>query len=343
MNLSHLCLICLLTIPFQFVPIESEMSYGFVFSISGSDSIPYRIKYKSYITNNSSDTIAIMKHNYDSNSGRKIMQTKVKDDEAVIYDAKWTNSELTTSSQLKGTERSSSTSSSNIKSVPSNYDGLQPLTTIGKLTANLGTSHIQGSCFILSNGYIMTAAHCVYIDRQYMTELAVTFRTTEKETYRITESYIPEAWINSDPMSSTSFTPTPDQKNNDWAILKIDNPSQLDIYGATSLITNTDFSRDVYIAFGYPAGMDLQYSKGYGIISATQYRYNLNTFILKGMSGGPVISYFTEWDERNQEDLKYISVVGIISTKEPDDDSNEVFTGITRITNTMIDFLTRLS
>ncbi len=242
-----------------------------------------------------------------------------------------------------GIERNSSTASSNIMSVPSTYKEYQPFTTIGKITANLETRHIQGSCFILSNGCIMTAAHCVYIDRQYMTNLSVTFNNTETTTYRITESYIPEGWIDSDPMSSTSFTPTPEQKNNDWAILKIEYSSQLNKYGATSLITNTDFSRSVYVAFGYPAGQNLQYSKGYRIISSTQYRYNLNTYVLKGMSGGPIISYFTEWDERTQEELKYISVVGIISIKEPDDNNNEVYTGITRITNTMINFIDRLS
>ena len=337
---SKLCLIFLIMMSTLSNPKKRKASC-FTSSISGSFSLPKKNIDDVSNTSTNSDSIIIMKHNYESISGREIAQIKQEENESFIYNAKRTNNEVTSSSQLKGTERNSYSSQSNIMSISSALDALHPITTIEKLTANLGTRHIQGSCFILSNGYIMTAAHCVYIDRQYMTNLTVSFSRIKAESFTITESYLPKDWIYSDPMSSTSFTPTDEQKNNDWAILKIAEPNKLDIYGATSLITNADFSRSVYIAFGYPAGQDLKYSKGYGILSETPHRYNLYTYILSGMSGGPVISYFTEWDERTQEELKYISVIGIISTKEPDNDDRYLWTGVTRITNTMVDFISR--
>lgn len=57
--------------------------------------------------------------------------------------------------------------------------------------------------------------------------------------------------------------------------------------------------------------------------------------------GGALIAYFTEWDERIQETLRYIGVIGIISTSEPDYPSNNSWTGVTRITNTMLTFIDR--
>ncbi len=337
---SKLCLILLIMMSILPTPEKRNVS-SFTSSISGSFSLPKKNIDEVSNASNNSESIIIMKHSYESNSGREIVQVKHEENESFIYNAKRTNREVTSSSQIKGTERSSYSSPNNILSVSSVFDASQPITTVGKLTANLGTRHIQGSCFILSNGYIMTAAHCVYIDRQYMTNLTVSFSRIKAASFTITESYLPKDWIYSDPMSSTSFTPTDEQKNNDWAILKIAEPNKLDIYGATSLITNADFSRSVYIAFGYPAGQDLKYSKGYGILSQTSYRYNLYTYVLSGMSGGPVIAYFTEWDERTQEELRYISVIGIISTKEPDNDDRYLWTGVTRITNTIVNFISR--
>ncbi len=337
---NNLCLVFLVMMSFFSCP-EKDKSSGFVSAISGLYSVSKNNREEFSAVSDNSDSIVIMKHNYESNSSKEIKRDKFDDTDSLIYSAKRTNSELTSSNQLKGTERHSYSSSNNIMSVISSLDEQQPITTIGKLTANLGTRHIQGSCFTLSNGYLMTAAHCVFIDRQYMTNLTVAFSRIKAATYKITESYLPKAWIYSDPMSSSSFTPTEEQKNNDWAILKIADVSQLETYGATSLITNADFSRSVYIAFGYPAGQDLKYSKGYGILSKSSYRYNLYTYVLSGMSGGPVIAYFTEWDERTGEELKYISVIGIISTKEPDNDDRYLWTGVTRITNTMVDFINR--
>ena len=309
-------------------------------SQTASDFFPSTITFENQVPASNDSSIIIQKHNHEANSIKYISTAINTSTESFGIAGKRVNDEITYINDFKGKVRYSASSENNLSPIPNIYETKQPITTIGKLTGTLDSKTFQGSCFILPNGYIMTAAHCVYIDGNYIRNLYVNFEYIKGGKFKIVESYLPKAWVDSNPTFNTSY-PTTEQKNNDWAILKIANTTQLSVYGSTTIFTNSDFSGDEYIAIGYPQGGNLKYSKGYGTISQTEYRYDLNTYVTGGMSGGPLIAYFTEWDERIQETLRYIGVIGIISTSEPDYPSNNSWTGVTRITNTMLTFIDR--
>lgn len=227
----------------------------------------------------------------------------------------------------------------------------QPYTSTGLLKTN-GSEF--GSCFLLSNGYALTAAHCVYLNGGYHPNLTATFRFNSDSYYtktvRITNAYLPKGWINLNPSNSNDedAIPTEAQKNVDWAILKFDDSTLPQTFGATTIASNITITQHThYISLGYPRVNDykLTYSLGTDYISQTKYRYNLYTSVRGGMSGGPLIGLYDEFDERIQDFTYYNYIIGINSTQEPDTNENMYYdwSGFTRITNTMIDIIGGLS
>ncbi len=209
-----------------------------------------------------------------------------------------------------------------------------------------------GSCFLLSNGYALTAAHCVYIDGKYTSNITATFTfnsgTKYSKTVKVTNTYIPLQWKALNPRSSSSIIPTEAEKNVDWAILKFDDLTLPKTFGATTIASNTTVDNSTYyITLGYPSANNykLTYSLGKGVISKTDYRYDLYANLSAGMSGGPLIALYDEYDNHIQDYVYYNYIIGINSTGEPDTYEKDFYawSGYTRITNTMIDIIGGIS
>ncbi len=224
----------------------------------------------------------------------------------------------------------------------------QPYTSTGLLKKS-GSEY--ASCFLLSNGYALTAAHCVYINGGYTSNITATFSfnagTKYSKTVKVTNTYIPKLWRALNP-NSISETPTEAQKNVDWAILKFDDLTLPKTFGATTIASNTTMdSNTYYISLGYPQinNYKLTYSLGKGVISKTEYRYDLYNSISAGMSGGPLIGLYDEYDDHIQDYHYYNYIIGINSTGEPDTYEKDFYSwsGYTRITNTMIDIIGGIS
>lgn len=225
----------------------------------------------------------------------------------------------------------------------------QPYTSTGLLKKS-GSNH--GTCFLLSNGYALTAAHCVYFNGEYTPSLTATFSfnagTKYTKTVKVVETYIPEMWKTLNPLNSGSNVPTEAQKNVDWAILKFDDLTLPKTFGATTIASNATMDDNTYyMALGYPQvkNCKLSYSLGKDFISKTEYRYDLYTSVREGMSGGPLIGFYDEYDDHIQDYLYYNYIIGIVSTGEPDTAEKYYYNwgGFTRITNTMIDIIGGLS
>lgn len=225
----------------------------------------------------------------------------------------------------------------------------QPYTSTGLLKSS-GAEY--GSCFLLSNGYALTAAHCVYINGHYISNITATFSynagSKYSKTVKVTNVYIPKLWKALNPTSGTDDTPTEAQKNVDWAILKFDDLTLPNTFGATTIASNTTMDDNTYyITLGYPRANNykLTYSLGKGVISKTDYRYDLYTNLSEGMSGGPLIGLYDEYDDHIQDYVYYNYIIGINSTGEPDTYEKDFYdwSGFTRITNTMIDIIGGIS
>lgn len=100
------------------------------------------------------------------------------------------------------------------------------------------------------------------------------------------------------------------------------------------------------MSLGYPKdkGFQLCYSLGKGFIEQSDNRYEIYSYVESGMSGGPLIGFFSDYDDHIQDYTYYHYIIGINSTKEPDtrEKNYHQWSGITRISNTMIDFIRSL-
>lgn len=137
------------------------------------------------------------------------------------------------------------------------------------------------------------------------------------------------------------------KKNNDWAIIKFEDANLKDTFGGLPIASYGEIDTYTnYIALGYPddKGNKQTYSKGQGLISSTDYRYDLYSFVSGGMSGGPIIAFYEEFDDHINDYVPYSYVIGIISTQEPDiPNSGQCWTGSTKIKNYIINFMEDLS
>lgn len=207
-----------------------------------------------------------------------------------------------------------------------------PASSIGRLFIG---SNYSGSCFLLSNGYVLTAAHCVFMDDAYFSNLRIGFGKTSSgfKTYtNVVESYIPLNWRLSSPSVDTNNTP--EQEEWDWALLKVDNQSLASTYGALSLASNISWNASTYTAVGYPKvkNYNLCQSLGLDIAAETEYTVDVYSYVSGGMSGGPLIEFCYEWDDRIQAEYKWSRIVGIIS-------NSDEYTGIRKIDNGIISLL----
>lgn len=235
-------------------------------------------------------------------------------------------------------------SKNNQATVKNSYQDL-PYTSTGLLKSD-GSEY--GSCFLLGNGYVLTAAHCVYLDKGYFSNITASFGykgpNQFTKTVSLVNAYLPLPWIASNPVSDPTKAPTDAQKKYDWAVLEFSDKTLPQTFGATTIASNETLNElSSYMSLGYPMDNDykLTYSLGRNFISQSDERYELYSYTTQGMSGGPLISFHSEYDERIQETLYYNYVIGINSTCEPDTTENAyyLYSGITKITNTMIDFI----
>jgi V8-like Glu-specific endopeptidase len=173
-----------------------------------------------------------------------------------------------------------------------------------------------GSCFIVGNGLIATAAHCVFSKGFYHTDLTVAFindgASDFQHYYPVAFSYLPLPFKQDGafPLNPPADDLSETASNNDWAILKLDTSNLQNSYGSFALLTGESLVINRSVVAGYP-GTDnlarLHCSSGFGIVGSNECSYNLFQYVEEGMSGGPVIERGLFSNEG--------SVVGILSEK----------------------------
>ncbi len=290
------------------------------------------MKIRKFNTKTSNETL--INFNYNSSTAQKTIA------------GNWAVTLLNNRSFYSGRTRKTTSKKDDNTVIVNNDKGKQPFTSTGLLTASSGS----GTVFLLGNGYGLTAAHCVFFRDRYRSNLQATFTyegalKTIKKTTNITEVYIPNDWVISNP-GYTAET-TADQRNNDWALVKFDDVDLQKTFGATTIASNVEINNlTEYVAVGYPTRKQKQlcYSVGQNYAIITPKIYELLCYTSEGMSGGPILAFYSEYDERLDDILYYSYTIGIVSTGQPDEiNSTELWTGAYRITNEMIDFINEVS
>ena len=220
--------------------------------------------------------------------------------------------------------------------------GKSPFSSIGGLYS--GDEQI-GTAFLLSNGFVLTAAHCVYLGGQYWNNLNVRFGYLGANNWEFTsnvwQSYLPTYWT----QNCKDSDEHPTLLAHDWAVLQLEDSDLQDDYGACTIASNRDLSSSYYLSVGFPnnKGGKPVVSPGYGIKSQNLSRYETFSFSYFGNSGGPVFQMNHEWNTSIQADTYFDYIVGISSSAYFD--SNKVsnmtynYSGVMRITNPMIQFM----
>lgn len=96
----------------------------------------------------------------------------------------------------------------------------------------------------------------MFFRNQYRSNLQATFTyegplETIKKTTNITEVYIPNDWVISNPGYTTNTTAN--QRNNDWALVKFKDDDFQETFGATTIASNVEINNlTEYVAVGYP-------------------------------------------------------------------------------------------
>lgn len=338
------------------LPVTSYMHSSFI--TSDSDGVRRSPDKTWYITLNTislgtgNSLIKIQKHLPKAYTRQTIEYHYNNSDSQMVVPGSWSKSFLNGILSYSEEPRRTKSSSVDNRVIADNYLNWQPFTSTGFLTFKDYDTNIvgNGTVFLLGNGYALTAAHCVYFDGKYRRDLKGTFSyenavETKKTTSNVEEIYVPESWIDSNPNGDT--LPTVTQKNNDWAIIKFEDANLKDTFGGLPIASYGEIDTYTnYIALGYPddKGNKQTYSKGQGLISSTDYRYDLYSFVSGGMSGGPIIAFYEEFDDHINDYVPYSYVIGIISTQEPDiPNSGQCWTGSTKIKNYIINFMEDLS
>lgn len=212
-----------------------------------------------------------------------------------------------------------------------------PLSSVGFFNARATYSTVSVStCFLIGNGLALTAAHCLYSDSTgYYYDITAQFDKNVKTgnfgtTAKVTDFYIPKAY--------TEDT----QSDEDWAILKFETDLTKTL-GCLTIASNQSLSNTEYTSVGFPydKGEGNYYeSTGYSYITTTDKYYDMYSYATSGMSGGSVIAYYSQHDERDPNvDLTYEYVVGINSKAFSYTSSNvyHQYTRATRIQNSIIE------
>ncbi len=311
----------------------------------------FTVENESFLSERSSDpSLFIQKFNHQAKSLKYLTTSILDENQELSFSGKRTSTQIDYSNFVEGSTRKGIYENDNRIALTKKLDNV-PFSCVGKLRGisknyNGEEQPYDGSCTLLSNGYILTAAHCVYMNDAYSKNITVTFglnTSNPMRTFNVINSYLPKAWVDSNPENKPGIIPTYEQTKWDWAILEISDKTLPDVYGAPSLFTNKNLSTTTYCSLGYPTGETaLTSSKGYGLKSSSSYTYDLYSYVGGGMSGGNVIAFFSDWDERIEQEIRYIGLVGVISRSEPDTDLKTHWAGITRLTNTMLEFIARL-
>lgn len=231
--------------------------------------------------------------------------------------------------------RRNDSSSNNCRNINylSNY---LPLTSIGYLNARVnGTTISKSTCFLIGNGLALTAAHCLYSKNNgYYYDITAQFNKDVKSgefktVVNVTDFYIPNSYI----INS--------QSDEDWAILKFDSDLTKTL-GCLTIASGQNLNNVYYTSVGFPYDKgegDFYESTGYYVKHDCDKYFDINSFATSGMSGGPVIGYYFEIDERDPNvDLTYALVVGINSKSLTYTSSNiyHQYTRATKIQNSII-------
>lgn len=217
-----------------------------------------------------------------------------------------------------------------------------PLSSIGYLEGRKNSRETRDStCFLIGNGLALTAAHCVYdieLNKFYYNINAMFDRGQKRifsTTIYPTDVYIPNQFIISK------------NEEYDWAILKFDEDLTNKL-GCLTIASHQSLYNEYYSSIGFPFDKD-EYSyyesTGFSVKKSEESYYETYSYCASGMSGGPVIGYYTEVDERDPNvELSYEYVVGINSRiVEPDDGSKSyLLTDAIKINDCIIDLCTTI-
>lgn len=214
-----------------------------------------------------------------------------------------------------------------------------PLTSIGFMELRLGTKLSFGTGFLIGNGLVVSAAHCIFdkTANAFYSSPSIMFGKTNGQSYvataQIVEAYIPYQY----------YSQSSNDENYDWAILKLSEDNLQETYGALSIGSSYSLSDKEYSSYGYfsfdhqEINSSLYVSTAYDVQEESGLVYKTYSYVDKGMSGGPVVGYYTEPDERDPNvELSYEMIVGINSCKAHNDYYNRNYLVATKISNELI-------
>ncbi len=174
-----------------------------------------------------------------------------------------------------------------------------PLSAIGLLV--LPNLSISGTAFLVSSGFVLTAAHCIASNFNfYRTIPEIGFGLTGIDSnnvlafdyhVNVTDIYIPRRFFALD----SKGNPINNYKY-DWALMKIDTPDVINHVGALSIGSGFTLYDKINTFIGYPGeryNLIPHSSSGKGVFEDRELEYELYQYIYDGMSGGPLIfDYF---------------------------------------------------
>lgn len=214
-----------------------------------------------------------------------------------------------------------------------------PLTSIGYMEVQLGTKLYGGTGFLIGNGLVVSAAHCIFdkTANSFYSSPSIMFGKTNGQSYvataQIVEAYIPYQY----------YSQASNNGNYDWAVLKLSEDNLQETYGALSIGSSYSLSDEEYSSYGYYSSTkhdinaSLYVSTAYDVQDESGLVYDTYSYAEKGMSGGPVVGYYSEPDERDPNvELSYEMIVGINACKAHNDYYNRNYLVATKISNELI-------
>ena len=182
------------------------------------------------------------------------------------------------------------------------------LSSIGQLSTISGGKTYYGSCFTVASNLILTAAHCLYENKQFASSPIAWFDLYEitqengkrvnrwSDQATIEKVIMPKAYYDCDDADSNIG------KDNDWCIcvLKYDIGNE---FGYLSIASGYTMANCYNFACGYPVDVSdsrksqLCYSAAFETnvkYPSSKNVFSLNNYVLGGMSGGPEIFYYED-------------------------------------------------